>query len=158
MMSIRLPLLCRATGIALVAFSSLVSADPASEAAYRLLDSIGAAESMRASIDGMLEVQLQQAPAMAPYRKVMREFFEEYMSYDSMKHDFVALYVELFTVEEMEALAAFNETPLGQKSIRLMPQIMARGAEIGIRRVQENQALLSEMIRAESERLQRLSE
>ncbi len=88
----------------------------------------------------------------------MREFFQEYLSYESIKHDIAAMYMESFSAEEMDALADFNKTELGQKAIRLMPDLMARGAQLGVARLQENQSVLAERIQAESTRLQQLSE
>lgn len=141
-----------------ITFTTSVFADPTSDAAYRLLDSVNMEEAMQKNMDNMLELQLKQNPALAPYRKVLREFFQQYLSYESVKHDFAVMYMEAFTPEEMLELAAFNESELGRKANKLMPDLMARGAQLGVDRIQENQAVLTAMIQAESKRLQELSE
>ena len=37
----------------------------------------------------------------------------------------------LFTVDELHQLAAFYKTPVGAKTLRLMPQLMNEGMQVG---------------------------
>jgi uncharacterized protein len=41
------------------------------------------------------------------------------------------IYVELLTVDEMKAIAAFYKTPVGQKLITVMPQLAQKSMEVG---------------------------
>ena len=103
----------------------------------------------------MLDVQLKQNPKLAPFKQVMLRFFNKYMSYDSLKPEMVEIYSEAFTASELKEIVAFYKTPTGKKSIKKMPELMAKGGQIGAQRVQDNIQELQEMIRIESERLQK---
>ena len=153
----------QAIGITMVVLCILCSgsvtwADPGSErAAQQLLSEMGMEDAFQRSIDQMLDVQIERNPGMAPFREVMRAFFQKYMSYKDLKPEMIRMYAEAFTKEELEEIRAFYATPTGQKTIRLMPELMARGAQIGSRRVRENIGELEAMIRQETERLQKQS-
>ena len=70
------------------------------------------------------------------------------MSWESMKEDFVQLYMEAYTQREIEDLLVFYATPTGKKSIRLMPELAAKGAELGQRRVYDHMPELQQAIGA----------
>ena len=46
-------------------------------------------------------------------------------TYDKMKGMFVDIYAEVFTVEELEGMIAFYESPIGRKFIKKQPQLTA---------------------------------
>ena len=52
---------------------------------------------------------------------------------DEMLEAMVPIYARHYTVDEMRQMAAFYQTPVGQKSLRLMPQLMAEGMQVGQR-------------------------
>ena len=90
------------------------------------------------SIDQMLAMQVQQNPALAPYQTQMKAFLSKYMSWASLKDDMTKLYMAEFSETELNELTKFYQTPLGKKTIQKMPALMAKGAEIGQKRVQEH--------------------
>ena len=92
-------------------------------------------ENFSKSIDNMLDLQIQQNPALQAKRKGMKTFFTRYMSWASLEGDFIRIYTDAFTEEELKQLTVFYKTPVGKKSIRLMPEMMKKGGEIGNRRV-----------------------
>jgi hypothetical protein len=132
-------------------------ADAASEKeAEKLLDMVGTQAVMEQSMSQMLDIQLQQNPALAPYKGVMMEFLNKNMSYESLKPDLVKMYSEEFTSSELREINAFYSTDVGKKSIEKMPTLMMQGGQLGATRVQENIGDLQAMIQAESERIQKL--
>lgn len=134
---------------------SLVSADPASEKeATKLLDSMKMDSMLEQSMSQMLNLQIQQNPALGPYKAVMLEFLGKHMSYESLKDDLVKMYAEAFTAAELIKINEFYSTDVGQKAIEKMPELMTKGGMIGASRVQENLGELQDMIKAEDERLQ----
>ncbi|MEH6566550.1 MAG: DUF2059 domain-containing protein [Halopseudomonas sp.] len=134
-------------------------ADAAAEReAEKLLAHMDMEASMDASIAGMLDLQLQQNPALAPYKNVMVKFFKKYMSYDSIKGDMARIYADAFTAEELKELNAFYSTDVGKKTIQVMPELMVQGGQLGAQRVQANIGELQEMIAAESQRIQQLQQ
>ena len=137
--------------------SSMSLADVASEKeAEKLLDMVGTQAVMEQSMSQMLDIQLQQNPALAPYKGVMMEFLNKNMSYESLKPDLVKMYSEEFTSSELREINAFYSTNVGKKSIEKMPKLMMQGGQLGATRVQENIGDLQAMIQAESERIQKL--
>lgn len=130
--------------------------DKRMEAAVRLLDALRMQDLLQKSIEQTLEIQMQQNPEMQPYRKTMMEFFQKYMSYESMKDEMAAMYAEAFDEHELSQLTEFYLSPVGRKTMLKMSELMAKGARIGMSRVQSNLGELQEMIRKESERIQKL--
>jgi hypothetical protein len=106
----------------------------------------------------MIDLQLQQNPTLAPFKPVMMKFFSKHMSWASLKPEFLKIYSEAFSAKELREINEFYSTDTGKKTIQLMPSLMAQGGQIGAARVQANIGELQEMIKAESERLQKLSE
>ena len=143
--------------ITALSMSSMSLADAASEKeAEKLLDMVGTQEVMEQSMSQMLDIQLQQNPALAPYKGVMMEFLNENMSYESLKPELIKMYSEEFTSSELREINAFYSTNVGKKSIEKMPKLMMQGGQLGATRVQENIGDLQAMIQAESERIQKL--
>jgi len=137
--------------------SSMSLADAASEKeAEKLLNMVGTQAVMEQSMSQMLDIQLQQNPALAPYKGVMMEFLNENMSYESLKPELIKMYSEEFTSSELREINAFYSTDVGKKSIEKMPTLMMQGGQLGATRVQENIGDLQAMIQAESERIQKL--
>jgi hypothetical protein len=126
-------------------------ADPASH--RKAVDSLFALMDMEnllnQSIDQMLAMQVQQNPAIAPFQTQMKAFLSKYMSWASMKEDMAKLYMAEFSESELNELTKFYQTPLGIKTIQKMPALMAKGAEIGQKRVQEHLPELQAALAAE---------
>ncbi|MGM0768499.1 MAG: DUF2059 domain-containing protein [Pseudomonadota bacterium] len=143
--------------LAFLCVSSTASADTASEKeAEKLLSLVGMEKALEQSMSQMLDLQIQQNPALAPYKEVMLEFIRKYMSYESLKPDMLKMYSEAFTADELKQINSFYATDVGKKTIEKMPTLMAQGSQIGAARVQENIGELQAMIKAESERIQNL--
>ena len=115
----------------------------ADEASHRkatetLFDLMGMETMISQSIDQMLAMQVQQNPALAQFQPQMKAFLSKYMSWASLKGDMTKLYMAEFSEAELTELTKFYQTPLGKKTIQKMPTLMAKGAEIGQKRVQEH--------------------
>jgi hypothetical protein len=130
---------------------AVTRADEAShrKAAESLLSMMNMDAVMGAAIDQMLAMQIKQNPAIAPYETEMKSFLKKYMSWAGLKDDMIKIYADEFTEAELGELSAFYQTPLGKKTLQKMPTLMAKGAELGQRRVQEH---LPELTAAISEK------
>jgi hypothetical protein len=106
-------------------------------------------ENMDASIDMMLDMQIKQAPPLAPLKKPMREFFTKYLSYKNLKDELITLYAEEFTEDECRELIKFYETPVGKKMADKQPKLAAKGAQLGASKVDAHKAELQQLIRDE---------
>lgn len=121
-----------------------------------MLETSGTEKMMALAVEQMLQVQLQQNPALTPYKDIMMKFIDKHMSYRSLKPELVNLYAETFSTEELKDLTEFYQTPTGKKAIEKMPEIMAKGSQLGAMRIQSNITELQEMIKQEAERLKLL--
>jgi hypothetical protein len=119
---------------------AVARADEAShrKAAESLLSLMNMDSVMSQSIDQMLQMQIKQNPAIAPYEQEMKDFLKKYMSWAGLKDEMVKIYVDEFTESELNELNKFYQTPLGKKTLAKMPVLLAKGAELGQRRVQEH--------------------
>jgi len=125
------------------------------EEAEKMVNSMDMQKVLESSIDQLLDAQIQQNPAMAPFKSVMTKFLSKHMSFESLKPDLVAIYAEAFTAQELRDINKFYQTETGRKTIKLMPELMAKGSKLGMERVQKNSAELERMIREEVERLKK---
>jgi hypothetical protein len=48
------------------------------------------------------------------------------LGWDAVKADYIALYSEMFTEEELKALVAFYQTPVGQKLVEKSPMLATK--------------------------------
>jgi hypothetical protein len=138
----------------LCAASLSVGAAFADEASHRaaaeeMLKAANTDKTMNAAIDTMLDAQLKANKGLVPVKDVMKKFLSKHLSYEAMKDDLIDLHVKEFSEEELKAVAAFYRTPAGRKFVEKQPVMMQKGAELGMRRVQENTAELQTMIQAE---------
>jgi hypothetical protein len=141
----------------LLGMTSLVFAAPTAshrKAAEELLDVTGLKTSMDRMIKQMVEMQLRQKPGMDAYRDVFLQFFSKHLGFNSIKSDFIDIYTEEFTEQELRKLIAFYNTPVGKKTITKLPILMQKGAQIGMSKVRMNQNELRDMLQAEAKRLE----
>lgn len=132
--------------------SKPTNSDPRIEA-EKLLSIAGMQNALEESMDQMIALQIQQNPSLLPYQQVMKNFLNKHMSFDSMKTELIDIYAETFTAEELREINAFYLTDTGKKTIEKLPELMAKGGQIGVQRVQQNAAELESMIQAEAARL-----
>lgn len=69
-------------------------------------------------------------------RQVLREFMEEHFRYEDLEPEFIRVYAEAFTEQELRDLAAFYRTPLGQRVVETLPEITAASQRIAMERMQ----------------------
>jgi len=52
------------------------------------------------------------------------------LSWDKMKEDYITLYADTFTEEELKGIIAFYKSPAGQAFIKKQPELMKRSMEM----------------------------
>ncbi|HSU14806.1 DUF2059 domain-containing protein [Longimicrobium sp.] len=90
------------------------------------------------TLDLMIEQQKQTNPAIAQYEQQMRDFFRKYISWAQIEPEFVRLYAETYTEDELRQLAAFYRTPLGRRLMETQPELAARSSEVTQRLLREH--------------------
>jgi len=122
------------------------------KAAENLLIVTNVDKSLPKIVEQVLASQLQQNPQLTPYRDVMQRFLNKYMNWESLKDEIITAYTQEFTEQELKQLTEFYKTPLGKKAVEKMPKLIFIGGQIGMRRVQANEAELRQMIEAEGKK------
>ena len=120
----------------LVALSSSVSADESSRkaAALKLLEVSRAAEmvetvydSMQPQFEAMAEqigVDEAQRPIFDRHMARVFEVLREELNWEKMEPYMIDAYAEVYTEQELLGLVDFYESPLGQKFMTKMPEMM----------------------------------
>ena len=147
----------KAKFLILILMTALAGAAWADKATHRktaedLLSILNLNDSMNRMINQMVMLQVQRQPQLQPYRHILLDFFGKYLSYNSLKPDFIDIYTEEFTEKELRDIIAFYKTPTGQKTITKMPVLMQKGAPVGMGKVKLHAAELESMIKAEVEK------
>jgi len=115
-------------------------------AAERLVASIDMESSYKRTMDTMIQGQIRQNPAIAPFEATMRAFFDRYLSWPQVRPDMVRVYALTYTEDEMRQLMAFYATPLGKRLLETMPELAARSSELTQRRLMEHMPELQQQI------------
>jgi len=136
-----------------VAYKTTVSAHAANSAAYTLLATMNMKESYEGMITRITKMQIQANPQLKAIEPTIHAFFTKYMGWEAQRGDIAALYAKNYTVEELNELNKFYQTPLGQKTIQLMPQLAAAGAQIGQSKMMQHMPEMKTMIETELKKI-----
>jgi len=116
--------------------------------AEKILEYIEISDCFSRSIDAMLG-QLGFASGSSPEElEVVRDFMNKYINMETLREDYLKMYVEVFTLEQLKGIESFYSTPIGQVLLDKSPEIMSRSAAIGSRIVEENQVELQTCLEA----------
>lgn len=115
-------------------------------AADELLGLMDVERSFLIGLEMALEQETANNPEVAPFSDVLREFVSRYLSWKDLKGEFMQLYVQTYSEDEIRGLITFYRTPLGQTVIKKEPELMARASLIGQRRMQEHMPELMQMM------------
>lgn len=69
-------------------------------------------------------------------RTALRAFMAEHFRYEELEPDFIRMYTDLYTEEEIRGMIAFYGTPLGQRMIETLPELSAASQGIVQQRLQ----------------------
>lgn len=134
----------------LLASGTLASPQPASssheDAVKEMFKLMGLEQTMRAGSTTMIDAHIQGNPAIAPFRDVLINWSSKYLTWETMAPPLLKLYMETFTEAETRELNAFYRTSTGKKALEKMPELMQKGAAIGMEVAKAHQAELETML------------
>ena len=141
-----------ATATIVTALATCASAQPNAHAklAEELLVAIGTPQSIERSLPAMVDSQVAQAPGLAPYRDQLLDFYEETVSWKQMKADLIPLYTKAFSEAELRRMLEFYRSDVGRKTLEQLPLLVAQGAQLALRKVQQRLPELQKKIDAET--------
>ncbi len=98
------------------------------------------------SVDSVVQLQLRQNPQLGQHEQAVREFFTKYMGWNSLQKDLTDMYLSTFSEKELEQINAFYITPVGQKVITSLPQLVEQRNQLASQRLQQNIGELQQII------------
>ena len=100
-------------------------------------------DNMSKQVDAMFAQTVQQMnlaedkkAEAEKYQQRLNVIMKEELSWNKLKGQFVDVYVDVFSEEELEELVAFYKSPLGQKLIVKMPQLMQESMGLAQKQMQ----------------------
>ena len=98
------------------------------------------------SVDSVVQLQLRQNPQLGQHEQAVHEFFTKYMGWNSLQKDLTDMYLSTFSEKELEQINAFYITPVGQKVITTLPQLVEQRNQLASQRIQQNIGELQQVI------------
>ena len=98
------------------------------------------------SVDSVVQLQLRQNPQLGQHEPAVREFFTKYIGWSALKNDITDMYLTTFNEKELEQINAFYITPVGQKVINEVPELVQQRNQLAMQRLQKNIAELQQII------------
>jgi len=114
-----------------------------------LLDSMGMEALMDGQVELQINMQVQADPSLEPFKHILTEFLQKYISYEALRPELIKMYAVVFTASELRDINEFYKSPAGKKAISTLPELAAKGAVLGQKQVQDNIEELTEMIMEE---------
>jgi hypothetical protein len=151
----------RKTAWALALLSFLIStaglaaetaASPHEQAAQELYAMAGGRDLAKQAGNAMV-AQMASNPALAPYQDVFTDWVQKIFAGDTLDVEMVRIYVATFSESELRQLIAFYKTPIGQKALQKMPELMQKGMAIGQKLAQDHMPELQAAIAARKREL-----
>jgi hypothetical protein len=143
-----------AFGLCLVAAPRADAQTPtpgAVKAATELMQVMHADKTLHDQISAAFDVQIQNNPAMVPYRGAMQAFADKYLTWDAIGPQLTTAYAQVFSESELKDLIAFYKTQTGQKLASQAATLAAKGQAIGLSVVQAHQGELADLIRRQQQ-------
>lgn len=124
-------------------------------AAAELVDAMDMEQNLKQTTDALIEQQKGQMPMMAEYEDIMRDFMNKALNWSELRDDYIRMYAEVYTEDELRQLRAFYQTPLGKRLLATLPEVAAKSSEISNRRMQQHlpemqQRIMERMMKNES--------
>ena len=90
-------------------------------------------EMVKQSIPAMMAqmgVSGADAEAQQALMKKVMDLVESEMNWSKIKDDYIAIYAETFSEEELKGLTAFYQSPIGKKLNEKQPELMQRSMQV----------------------------
>ena len=90
------------------------------------------------SVESVAQLQLRQNPELAAKRDQLMAFLERHIGWSAVRGDLSGMYMRAFTEDELKIINDFYITPIGQKVITTLPQLVQERNRLAMQRLQQN--------------------
>jgi len=97
----------------------------------QLLDVLNMEKAQMELINSYVEQECLINPSMTLVKEEYRKLLQKSIGWKSIKAATIKLWEKNFTPEEISELAAFYESPIGQKALLKMPEIYSEAIKVG---------------------------
>jgi len=130
-------------GLLLAAFLSCPASYAADNASHRaaverLFKLTHMEEKINESVESVAQLQLRQDPGLADKQDALMAFLEKYIGWNAIREELANMYMQTFTEEELKTMNDFYITPIGQKVITVVPQLVQQRNILAMQRLQAN--------------------
>jgi hypothetical protein len=145
---------CAAMAILCAVIPAAAAQSSHDRAVLELFEVMGLERQAVAGATAMIDAQVDGNPAIAPYRDVMVAWATKYLTWDAMVPEMTRVYEATFTETEIRQMTDFYRTPTGQKVLATMPELMEKGAGIGMALARKHEGELEKMVLARKKELE----
>ena len=124
-------------------------------AAQELFTAMKLPASLNDTTAAMIDSEIARNPGLTPYRELMLQWLRKYMTWDAIQPELVKMYTTTFTEAELKEMAKFYGSPVGQKALEKMPEMMQRVAMTGAQIAQPHSDELRAAMSARSDELRK---
>ncbi len=135
----------KATTVTKTTLSSTIDQSALNES-KKLLEVMGMSKVYTKIVNQATEQLIKHRPMLKPVEEDIKNFYNKYIGWDSIKDDLAKVYAKYFTAEDIKKLEAFYQTPTGKKALKVMPQLMKEGRKIGMQRIISHRGELKDII------------
>lgn len=104
--------------------------------------------------DSKIDTQIIVDGATSQTIEIMEIIMED-LSWDKLKDDYITIYAEVFTAEELSELVTFYNSPIGRKYTEKQPEIMQRTMEISQKKMMD---IMPKIMKLSEEMTKKLTE
>lgn len=83
------------------------------------------------------EIPEEREKNLKAMQQIALDLLFEGLSWESLKEEYIQLYAETFTEEELQGIIEFSKSPLGKKMAEKSPILMQKSMEIGRQHAQQ---------------------
>lgn len=143
-----------------VSAAQWVSAEEPEALASTLVELMGVENNIREShemarkaAEAQMQMVMRRMPAGADLEKFKQQqekilqAIEEELSWANLKKDYIQLYSELFSADELKALIEFYRSPAGRAFVAKQPELMRRSVEMHQRHMLRLQPKINEILK-----------
>lgn len=138
-----------------VPFAAMAEPDAeAIKAAEELTKTMGLEKQMQSgfnamlpAIDGMAKRLNLTPEATTELKEIYRTWFNEDIDQKDLHQKLITIYAKYYTKDELAELNKFYLSPLGQKTLATMPEVMKESSMLGMQAAQAQQGKLQERLK-----------
>jgi len=108
---------------------------------------------MYGKVEGIISSQIEaieltedREKNLLAMQQIAKDLLFKGLSWEALKEDYINLYTETFSEEDLQGIIAFSKSPLGQKMAEKSPLLMQKSMEIGRQHAQQVMPLVQKAI------------